>query len=36
MPFFILVAQPYFKSYVQFWAFDLQKDNPELIEIQQK
>lgn len=36
MPFFVLVAQPYFKSYVQFWVLDLKKDNAELIEVQQE
>lgn len=36
MPFFILVAQPYFKSYVQFWVLDLKKDNGVIIEVQQE
>lgn len=36
MSLFVLVAQLYFKSYVQFWVLDLKKDNAELIEVQQK
>jgi len=36
MPFFILVAQSYFKSCVLFWVLDLKKDNAELIKVQQE
>lgn len=32
----MLVTQPYFKSYVQFWVLDLKKDNTKLIEVPQE